>query len=204
MKYKILLLFIIATYTLSSQTDDMISAVKKDYSEVKSKSIIDSSDKRILVLLDNLFLESLQSNDNTFSESTLTSLRNFNEDENLPNWHVFYLYMFYQSFVADATRNPDLANPELQLWLIETLTEEVESLFNVVPKVVAIYKGEALLATGQKSKAIEHFDRFSIIYPDAIPIKVYRFHLESDFKKKEKMYNQLKANHPNHWMVKGL
>jgi hypothetical protein len=204
MKYKTLLFFIITTYTLSSQTDDMISAVKKDYSDVKSKSIIDSSDKRILVLLDNLFLESLQSDDNTFSESTLASLQNFNEDESLPNWHLFYLYMFYQSFVADASRNPSLANPELQLWLIETLTDEVESVFGVIPTVVVIYKGEALLATGQKSKAIKYFDRFSIVYPDAIPIKVYRFHLESDFKKKEKMFIELKTNHSNQRMVKDL
>ncbi len=204
MKLKILILFILASYSLLSQPVDIIEAVKKDYGEYKSKTIIDSTDKRLLVLMENLFLESLQSNENTLSESTLSSLRNFNEDSSLPNWHVFYLYMFYQSFVADAAQNPNMANPELQLWLIETLTKEVENIFGVVPTVVAIYKGEALLATGQKREAIKHFNRFSVIYPEAIPIKVYRFHLESDFKKKEKMYNELKSNHPNHWMVKDL
>jgi|APTNR8051073442_1049403.scaffolds.fasta_scaffold06233_3 tetratricopeptide (TPR) repeat protein len=204
MKLKILLLFILASYSLMSQPDDIIEAVKKDYSEYKSKTIIDSTDKRLIVLLENLFLESLQSNENTFSESTLASLRNFNEDSNLPNWHLFYLYMFYQSFVAEATQNPNLANPELQLWLIETLTEEVENIFGIVPVIVAIYKGEALLATGQKSKAINHFDKFIKIYPDAIPIKVYQFQLESNFDKKESLYNDLKTNYPDHWMVKSL
>ncbi len=204
MKFRIFLIIFLTTCSVFSQIQDVVVATEEEYKELKSKTIIDSSDTRILKLLDNLFNESLQSDENSITEETVNLYKMFNEAGNIPNEHLFFLFTTYQYFVSEATRNPKLSNPDLQLWLINTLSEEMDTLFGVIPKMVAIYKGESLLATGQKSEAIKHFAKFIAIYPNAIPIKVYRFQLESDFTKKEIMYNELKTKHTNHWMVKGL
>jgi len=205
MKLKIILLFILINCSLHSQTNnELVNEVAKEYKDYKKKSVIDTTDKRIITLLDNLFNESLQSDENKISEETIDLYKKFYSIDSLPNWHLFFLFSNYQTFISEATHNPALANPDLQLWLIKTLSSEIESIFGYVPVMVAIYQGEAFLATGRKEAAIAHFSKYGRIYPNAIPIKVYRFQIESEFDIKEKLYDDLKTNHSTHWMVKNL
>lgn len=78
------------------------------------------------------------------------------------------------------------------------LSVEFKNIFNKIPAIIYIYNFEALDLASQNENALKVLDEALNIYPNSIPLKVYKYQKTKD----ENLKKDLIENNSNHWMVK--
>ncbi|HXF49369.1 MAG TPA: hypothetical protein VNL73_08105 [Verrucomicrobiae bacterium] len=172
---------------------------------VKRNSSISASDKSIIVLFDRMYDMGLQSDDGGPLDTNLVhKLRQYRTDFSLPNRHIAYLFDSYDQIIHLLNEEGKKLPSELCIRITDHLASECRKLFGLVPVVVRIYQGEALLNARMIDKAREHF-RFSLQeFPHSVPLRVYDCQLDANPGRREKKLKKLRQDHPNHWMVRDL
>lgn len=171
---------------------------------VKNKARITSSDSTVLKLLDDLYEQTLQANDEQPDEKTINQFFQYRTDTTLANRHIVYLFDTYQNLITETASKGEAAPAYLCIPLIQTLASECVSLYNFIPVIVCVFMGEALISADLLDDARKHFELCLQFYPESIPLLVYNYRLELNSSKKEKMLENLKKNYSKHWMVRDL
>lgn len=171
---------------------------------VKKNSIISKKDKSIIKLLDKTYELTLQADDGAMDESLARKYEQYRTDSSLANRHIAYLFDSYQVLLMSAYEKQQQAPAELCIPIMYNLANECVNLFGVVPAIVCIYQGEALLGADMVDEARKHFKMSLQFYPKSVPLQVYDYRLEQDPNEKQRKFIKLKKDHPNHWMVQGL
>ncbi len=179
----------------STAYDSLNTAVVK----LKANSLINSNDHRVINVLQALSDETLQSDEGELTEATRKTYLSMLKDPKLANRHLLYLYQAY----TDNISRPE-PNPYFQQACALLLFEEFIDTYDTAPAVVLIFMGESLMSGGNNPAAAEHFKKALDVYPDSVPLMVYRWKLTEDTAEKKKLYDKLKKKHPKHWMVQQM
>lgn len=200
MKIVFFLVFFLFGLTAIAQNDTLIQQVKTDLLEFKKKQSIDASDNIVRSLLNDLYEETLQSDNGTCSQTTLRRFQLISSDSSFVNGSILFLFNKYQAYITESSLNENAKSPQFQLDLIKLLADECVLIYEEIPTIVVVYMAESLMASGYIQKTINHIDYALQLYPNSIPLKVYKYLLNPD----EYTYlkKQLLREHPNHWMVK--
>jgi len=201
MKKIFFLLILIISFKITGQEQVSYDSIKNELTKIKLYSKIKNNNKRVLKLLDNLYYETMQSNDGYPSEKTISELKEFQKNQNIPNWHIFYLFNIYQNHITESQKLNTQTNANFQIGVMKLLSGELIETYNTIPPIILIYMGEALLSGNKIDLARNHFKMSFEFFPKSIPIKVYCYLLSNDNKEKEKLYRELKKENSNHWMV---
>ena len=193
------LIFIFCLNTFG-QKNNVFDSLSIELKKIKSNCKIKSNNKRALNLLDNLYNETMQSNISYLSEKTTSELKEFQNNRDIPNWHIFYLFNIYQNHIAESQNSNTQTNANFQIASMKLLSGELLETYKTIPPIILIYMGEALLSGNKIDAARNHFKMSFEFFPKSIPLKVYCYLLSNDIKEKEKLFNELKEN-SNHWMV---
>ena len=118
-----------------------------------------------------------------------------NIDISTENRDLFYGMLQYYNFVPD---------PELAFMVIYSVGMEYEQRFGVSHPLIYLHIAESLINLGSFEYAVDFIDDILADYPDFVPAKVYSWQLDEDAATKQRKYNELKAKHPNHWIVKQI
>jgi hypothetical protein len=116
-------------------------------------------------------------------------------DISINNRDLFYGMLEYYNFVDD---------PVLALMLISELGIRCEERFGTVHPLIFLHMAESLINLSNYDLAIKFIDEILSTNPNFVPAKVYSWQLEKNPTVKQRKYNELKASHPNHWIVKGI
>lgn len=182
--------------------NDRMEHTQANYEYVKSKSKTDKADKNVLNLMESLYLEILHADEQN-QNTAINDLTTMLQSDDMPNTHLLYLFMSYQSYVSHTIMEGKEVDDEYQLQLAKYIASEFETVYNVVPRIVKIYIGESLISSGYKEEAIRHFEAILSENPNTIPAKVYLFELlPEDNENKIGIWNDIQKNHLNHWMVR--
>lgn len=200
MKIVFFLVFFLFGLTAIAQNDTLIQQVKTDLLEFKKKQSIDASDNIVRSLLNDLYEETLQSDNGTCSQTTLRRFQLISSDSSFVNGSILFLFNKYQAYITESSLNENAKSSQFQLDLIKLLADECVLIYEEIPTIVVVYMAESLMAAGYIQKTINHIDYALQLYPNSIPLKVYKYLLNPD----EYTYlkKQLLREHPNHWMVK--
>lgn len=171
---------------------------------VKTNATIDSDDKRILSILNELYEKTLQANDFELDASMIKAYHEYQKNTELPNRHIALLFDNYQTIVTQAAAGGEQAPPDICIPLMKSLSGECLSLYKSIPVIVCIYMGEALLNAGMTDLARDHFKMSLEFYPNSIPLLVYNYKLEKDKNSKDQQLKKLKKKYGKHWMVMDL
>ncbi len=171
---------------------------------VKRKTRIDSTDKKLLVLLNQLYNQTMQADNGSPTEETIKAYQRYITDTTLANRQVALLFDNYQNLITQATSDGKRPPPDICVPLMKALVSECMGVYNQIPPIVCIYMGEALQSAGMMDEAREHFRKSLQFYPNAIPLLVYTYQLEQNDSKKKEELADLKKRFPKHWMVKSL
>lgn len=155
----------------------------------------DSSDKTCQILLFDFYncFESDLGQANPQMVNAMMNLIKFNSDPNLPNRQlVVFLYEYINS----------VDQPETALTWIRALKEEYKNIYGNTHPLIYLYEGESLINNKQRSKAYEHFKEFQKVYPESVLAMCYIYETEPNSNLKKTWLSFLKAEHPNHWIVK--
>lgn len=171
---------------------------------VKKKIQTNSSDRKILSLLDKMYEQTLQANEIELEEATVLQYQDYQTNTKLANRHIAILFDNYQTIISHSATSGNAPPSKICLPLLKLLSEECLSLFNTIPSIVCIYMGEALQSAGMIDLAREHFKTSLQFYPNSIPLLVYNYMLEQDKTKRSQQFSNLKKKYGKHWMVKDL
>lgn len=174
------------------------------YWVIKRKAKINSSDKKVLILLNKMYDETLQADNGHSDESTFMEYEQYKTDTTLANRHIAFLFDRYQTSITNSVAKKQSPPPSICIPIMKNLSGECIAVYNNVPAIVCIYMGEALISAGMVEKAKDHFKMSLQFYPNSVPLLVYNYRLEEDEAKKKELLKKLKVEHPMHWMVKGL
>jgi len=197
----LLLLFLLLPIVVHAQQtvyDNLVADVQK----VKATTKVDRNDRRILELLNKMYMEVLQADNGSLSKGTIDEIKAFQNDCSLANRHIFYLFQRYQSLIEAGQSKPEESNCNLQIALMKVLSRELFDLYNEIPPIICIYMGEALMSAGLREDAKTHFTQSLVFYPNSVPLKVYKYLLTDNESEKRRLFKELTEKHPNHWMVK--
>jgi hypothetical protein len=111
------------------------------------------------------------------------------------NRDLFYGMFQYYSFVP---------YPALALMIIFELETRYERRFGSIHPLIYLHIAESLINMNSNEFAIEYINKILLIHPDFVPAKVYSWQLEENPTIKQRKYNELKRNHPNHWIVRQI
>lgn len=177
------------------------------------KEISNPLDLEIEKILENVDRDS----SNKDCQNLMTEFYNgFESDEGRSNMMMHIYTMILIKYVADSTVvNRQLAvllynytlaidKPEEALVWIRALEKEYKSLYKQNHPLIYLYEGESLINNGQYEKAYKKFTEFYQKYPDSIVAQCYLYTTENDENHKKTLLEELKNNHPNHWIVKQL
>ncbi|RBA27933.1 hypothetical protein [Flavobacterium tibetense] len=201
MKKSLFILILFTTFKIIGQSQVSFDSIKNELSKIKLNSKIKNNNKRVLKLLDNLYYETLQSDDGFLSEKTISELKEFENNKDIPNWHIFYLFNIYQNHITESQNLNIPTNANFQIGVMKLLSGELIEVYNTIPPIILIYMGEALLSGNKIDLAKNHFKMSFEFFPKSIPLKVYCYLLSDDETEKQKLYRELKKEKPNHWMV---
>ena len=193
-KILFLLLVFLSSKSFSQKSNEYLNYID----ELKKETKIDKSDKTVYDLLNNFYEENLQSHTGEMKPETISKIQAFYSDINSKNKHIFNMFFAYQNHITETAAVGKKSNSKFQVDLISDLEEEIKKVYGNVPVIILIYKAEALNSNGQFQEYTELINKSLNIFPNSIPLKVYRY-LDS---KDEKLKEDLIKNHSNHWMVK--
>jgi hypothetical protein len=197
MKYFILLLTLsiyLQFNTLGQvfeSTKPLDPQIKEYLNEIKR----DSSDKTCQQLLSDFYycFESDSGQANPQMVNAMMNLLKYYADPNLPNRQLVVLLYEYLNSVD---------KPEQALNWIRTLKDEYKNIYGNTHPLIYLYEGESLINNKQSSKAYEHFKEFQKVYPESVVAMCYIYETEPNRNLKKTWLSFLKAEHPNHWIVK--
>ena len=118
-----------------------------------------------------------------------------NMDISINNRDLFYGMFQYYSFVR---------YPALALLTISELGIRYERRFGNIHPLIYLHIAESLINMNLNEYAIVYINEILLIHPDFVPAKVYSWQLEENPAIKQRKYNELKRNHPNHWIVRQI
>jgi hypothetical protein len=172
---------------------------------VKQHTRIDGDDKMVLDVLDALFETAMQSDAGDIADpEVILKYQKLQSDKTLANRHILLLLGHYQALVAQPGIQTETRTMNMALPMLLELAGECMVVYDNIPVIVCVYMGEALMAVGRMDEARKHFKMTLEYYPDAIPLQVYNYQLETDPKAKSAQRKKLKKTYPHHWMVKNL
>ena len=171
---------------------------------VKRNTKVSAADRTFYTILDQMYEQALQADSGDVDEQILLAYQQFTSDVSLANRHIAVLFDTYQTILRETASKGIQPPGDICIPLINQVAEACMDLYGSVPAIVNIYQGEALERAGEVDKARAHFKKSLKTYPNSIPIMVYNCELELDSAKKKALANQLKAQHPEHWMVKEM
>lgn len=192
-KLSLIILFI--SFNVFSQQND---AYKKYINQLKAESNIDSEDKTIFDLLDDFYIQGLQSDAGELSSEIPKKIEKLYQSKKTKNRHLLLMFMAYQDHITKTAAVGKKPNSNFQVDLMNDLESEFQSIFNKIPAIIYIYKAEALISNGQQAESLKTIERGLTVYPDSVPLKVYKY-LDT---KSDEIKNDLIVNHAKHWMVK--
>jgi hypothetical protein len=169
------------------------------------KTVAASKDSTAFRLLNKIYETTMQSDQNDYADSAVSNLLNkYRTNISLPDRNIIYLFDSYRRITLDASKQKQKPPAEICLSIADELSNECMKAFGKIPTIVAVYKGEAMLNSSLYSVAHQHFKTWLTYYPNSVALQVYDYKMEENKAEKERKRNLLKANHPNHWMVKEL
>ena len=118
-----------------------------------------------------------------------------NLDISIDNRDLFYGMLQYYNFVPA---------PQLALMIITSIGILYEERFGTTHPVILLHIAESLINLGFRENAVEYINSILSTNPDFIPAKVYSWQLEENQELRQRKYNELKTNHPNHWIVRQI
>lgn len=189
-----ILLFIPVAHSQSSTEKTLDSTLHR----LKSASGTDASDTRIFDLLQSFYNEALQADNGDLSQETVQHVNNYVADTKTKNRHLLMLFLMYQQHISQTTAKGEKPNSEYQVALTKLLEKEMNAIYGKVPTIVYIYKAEALQSHGKIEEAKAVIVKALKLYPDSVPLKVYRYLDTQD----EQIKKDLVQNHSGHWLVK--
>ena len=190
----IILLFIPVAHSQSSTEKTLDSTLNR----LKSASGTDASDTRIFDLLQSFYNEALQADNGDLSQETVQHVNNYVADTKTKNRHLLMLFLMYQQHISQTAAKGEKPNSEYQVALTKLLEKEMNAVYGKVPTIVYIYKAEALQSHGKIEEAKATIVSALKVYPDSVPLKVYRYLDTQD----EQIKKDLVQNHSGHWLVK--
>lgn len=188
-----IILILLSTNSFAQKSDGYLNLIK----ELKKETKVDKSDKTVYDLLNNIYEEMLQSEPGVLKPETIDKVQNFYSDNNSKNKHIFNMFFAYQNHITETAAVGKEPNSKFQVDLMSDLEEEINNVYGAVPIIILIYKAEALNSNGQTKESADLISSSLAIFPDSIPLKVYKY-LDT---KDEKIKLDLIKNHSNHWMV---
>jgi hypothetical protein len=192
-KLSLIILFI--SFNVFSQQNE---AYKKYINQLKAESNIDSEDKTIFDLLNDFYIQGLQSDAGELSSEIPKKIEKLYQSKKTKNRHLLLMFMAYQDHITKTAAVGKKPNSNFQVDLMNDLESEFQSIFNKIPTIIYIYKAEALISNGQQAESLKTIERGLTVYPDSVPLKVYKY-LDT---KSDEIKNDLIVNHAKHWMVK--
>ena len=183
-----------SAYTQSSIEKTLDSTL----SRLKNTSTTDASDTRIFDLLQNFYNEALQADNGDLSQETVQNVNNYVSDTKTKNRHLLMLFLMYQQHISQSAAKGKKPDSEYQVACTKLLEKEMNAVYSKVPTIVYIYKAEALQSHGKIEEAKATIVSALKVYPDSVPLKVYRYLDTQD----EQIKNDLIKNHSGHWLVK--
>lgn len=199
MKNLFLSLYVLIGCVGFAQDKVTIEHVRAELDNFKKKRAQDGENFLVLQILDDLNTGLLQSDLGYCSQGTLRRLELLVSDSSTANWSILFLYSKYQNFILEVQKNPEQEDPRYQMDLVKLLADECMEIYGTIPNLVLIYMTQALINGQYLEKALVHVDYSLAIYPESIPLKVYKVLLDPDGNKSLK--KQLLKNHGAHWMV---
>lgn len=166
--------------------------------QLRSETKIDSQDKVVFNLLDEFYMQALQSDAGELNPDMAKKIDKIYNSKKTKNRHLLLMFMAYQDHITKTAAVGKRSNAKFQVELMTDLAYEFKNIFNKIPAIIYIYKFEALDTSGQNEEAIKTLDEALAEYPDSVPLKVYKFQSS----KNESIEADLINNHSNHWMVK--
>lgn len=102
-----------------------------------------------------------------------------------------------------ALYNQEFMRPSLEL--MEYMAGEYKTRFGGrVHPLIYLHTAETLINLNHSDEAKTYIDLLLGQDPDFIPAQAYAYRLEDDRAKAAERLTKLKAEHPNHWIVKQL
>lgn len=196
MKIRFLFAFLIFSIpTLSFSQEEQ--GIKEMINTLTKNEIRDSTDKTIYHLMDELFQGILQSDNLNVSQETIAKIDKIMKSDQVKNKHLLMLFLLYQNVVGQSAQS-GTSNPQAQLEILRTLSNEYSNLYNQIPVIIYIYLAEAYKANKQHEEVVKTLNVSRKLYPDAIPLKVYQYMETKD----ETLKADILKNHKDHWLVK--
>jgi hypothetical protein len=156
-----------------------------------------SKNNKLPLLLDNIyemFNNNISPYETTdFEEKYLTNFFSAIIDTSVDNRDLYYA-MFQYYLLND--------RPFLALLIISDLARRYHERFGTIHLLIKLFTAETLINLGDTKNAMMFINEILSTSPDYVPAKVYRWQLESNPTVRQRMYNELKKNFPNHWMVR--
>lgn len=144
MKIRFLFAFLIFSIpTLSFSQEN--SGIKEMINTLTKNEIRDSTDKTIYHLMDELFQGILQSDNLNVSQETIAKIDKIMKSDQVKNKHLLMLFLLYQNVVGQSAQS-GTSNPQAQLEILRTLSNEYSNLYNQIPVIIYIYLAEAYKA----------------------------------------------------------
>lgn len=171
---------------------------------VKRYAKKDTGNKEMLHLLNSMYETTLQADNGKPDAATLAAYKRFRTDNTLPNRHIACLLDNYQNVISQCNEDKKRAPADVCIPLVKQLAKECVDLWGVMPPIVCVFMGEALLSANMTEAARKHFAMSLKEYPESVPIQVYSYRLERNERQKKALLKQLKKEHPKHLMVLSL
>jgi hypothetical protein len=87
---------------------------------------------------------------------------------------------------------------------IDYLASQYVDRFNADHPLFRLHFLESLINLGQEQQAMPFLESLLLMDPSFVPAQVYRWQLEKDPQQKKKCYEELKKQHPKHWIVRQI
>jgi len=180
---------------LDKKTDSFILPYWVVYGNSKNKTKNDNLSKIM-----DLFYDSFQSDIGPYNNKKMIEAFNimnqYKEDIDKENRDLIYLLFFYTKYSVDL--------PSQSLKLLDLFAREFQSRFNKIHPLIILFTAETLINLGKTDEAKLRIIELRKIDPQFIPAKAYEYKFETDKTRALELLNDLKKNHPNHWIVKQL
>lgn len=194
MKKRILIILLVSLHVFSQQNETYKSYIN----QLKKESKIDGGDRAVFHLLDEFYMQVLQSDAGEFSPGFAKKIENLYQNKKTKNRHLLIMFLTYQDHITKTAAVGKSTNPIFQVDLMTDLENEFQSIFNEIPAIIYIYTVEAYISNVDKARTLNTIEKGLKAYPDAVPLKVYKY-LETN---SDEVKKDLITNHANHWMVK--
>ena len=195
MKRLCLIILALISIPAFAQQDE---AYKNYIHQAKSETKIDSEDKAVFNLLEEFYLQGLQSESGEVSPDIPKKTDKLYNNSETKNRHLLVMFVVYQNYISETAAVGKTPDSKFQVALMRDLENEFKTIYNKVPAIIYIYKAEALSSDGQDEESSKTLESGLLAYPDSVPLKVYKYMSSRN----EALKKDLVKNHSNHWMVK--